>query len=218
MDYQALVLDMDGTLYYQLPVRVWMFLSLIAHYVVRPHKLKELLLLREYRKLREQRAFSESNDIDQSQLAFLAEKYQIATESASAIIEHWMQDSAQGALAIARDKTLISLATRFRDNGGILIIYSDYPVQKKLQAIGLVTDYTFHSGDPTIQCMKPDKRGLESIMKIVGLSADDILFIGDRYDRDGLCAAAVNMDYLILDKGMIARHRKVYRGVLGNLG
>jgi FMN phosphatase YigB (HAD superfamily) len=214
MNYQALVLDMDGTLYYQLPVRVWMFLSLVAHYVVRPHKLKELLLLREYRKLRENRAFSESNSIDQSQLEFLSKKYRISTESALAIIEHWMQDSALGALSFSKDKTLISLATQFKEKGGVLIVYSDYPVQKKLQAIGMLADFTFHSGDSTIQCMKPDKEGLESIINIVGIDPDDMLFVGDRYDRDGLCAAALNMDYLILDKGVISRHRKVYKGLL----
>lgn len=53
MNYEALIFDFDGTLYHQLPVRIFMAVWMIVHYAVRPLKIRELRAVLKYRELRE---------------------------------------------------------------------------------------------------------------------------------------------------------------------
>lgn len=84
----------------------------------------------------------------------------------------------------------------FSVQGKSFVIYSDYPVKEKLSALGLCPDYSFWSDDGVINCMKPNSRGLEVIIFLLGTGRSEILYVGDRYDRDGLCASGAGIDYM----------------------
>ena len=77
-----------------------------------------------------------------------------------------------------------------------MIVYSDYPVNEKISAIDFTPEHTFYSNDELIKCMKPNPIGLKNILKSLNLKPDEVLYIGDRDDRDGLCAEAVGVEYL----------------------
>ena len=80
--------------------------------------------------------------------------------------------------------------------GTKIIIYSDNPVKEKINAINFTPDYAFWSCDEMIHCMKPDSQGLINIINFLGLNKSEVLYIGDRYDKDGLCALGAGIDYL----------------------
>jgi len=206
-DYRALILDMDGTLYYQRPVRLNMFFSLVFYFFLNPHKFKELMIIRDYRKLRENRCFSEKEGFEQLQYKFLADKYKLPTMAVEKRIEYWMQDVPLSFVGKAKDRHLIQLTQKFQAGGGTVIVYSDYPLDKKLKTIGLKPNFQFYSGNLEIQCMKPDKRGLENILKITGFKHNEVLFIGDRYEKDGICAKNVDMEWIILPQSYRKRRR-----------
>ena len=44
--------------------------------------------------------------------------------------------------------------------------------------------------------MKLDARDLRKILAEFGLNPAEVLYIGDRDDRDGICAKAAGVDYL----------------------
>ena len=46
--------------------------------------------------------------------------------------------------------------------------------------------------------MKPDSHGLENIINLLGFhkNKNEVLYIGDRYDRDGLCAKSAGINYI----------------------
>ena len=52
-DHKAVVWDLDGTLYYQRDMRIKMALSLVSYYLIRPHRIKELLAVKQFRQIRE---------------------------------------------------------------------------------------------------------------------------------------------------------------------
>jgi FMN phosphatase YigB (HAD superfamily) len=190
-DYKVLVLDMDGTLYSQLPVRLCMALSLFVYYSVRPGKLKELSVLSEFRKLRERGGFTEWEDFEERQYLYLAEHFGMSTGSVKGLISQWMLERPLKYVRRFKNKRLISEIEALRRNGALVVVYSDYPVTDKLNAIGLRADHAFCAQDEIILCLKPCGKGLANIVGLMGVPAEDMLFIGDRYEKDGLCAASV---------------------------
>ena len=53
MKKKALILDVDGTLYYHIPIKIIMGLKLISYYIIHLNKIKEFLLILKYRQKRE---------------------------------------------------------------------------------------------------------------------------------------------------------------------
>ena len=47
--------------------------------------------------------------------------------------------------------------------------------------------------------MKPDPKGLQVILHQLQMKPEEVIMVGDRYEKDGLAAVANQMDYIILD-------------------
>jgi len=71
--------------------------------------------------------------------------------------------------------------------------------------LGLDLDFVFSATDTLINCLKPNPKGLTAILHQLSLSPKDCLFVGDRDEKDGLCARQVGMDFLILPKNPLKR-------------
>ena len=168
-----------------------------------------LCILKDFRKLREKRELADENDFEQKQYDFLGKQYGVSSEKVKAVVTDWMHTRPLKFVDRYRDKNLIELMNRLKEDGTKIIVYSDYPVSDKAAVIGLNTDYQFYSGDAEISCMKPDPKGLARIVELTGSDVQETLFIGDRYEKDGLCAAALGMDYVILD-GSAGKRIKLY--------
>jgi len=189
-EYRLIILDMDGTLYYQLPLRLCMCIELAFYYIVHIRRIAELFALRNFRK-----------------------KYEKGIlEKETYAILYWMQKKPLRYITLFRDRKLLSLVQQLRKQGTKIAIYSDYPVQKKITALsGLTADYSFCATDAAIQCLKPDIQGLKNILRITGETVENSLFIGDRYEKDGKCAENVGMDYIILDNYPLLRNINLYK-------
>ncbi len=185
-DYKALILDMDGTLYYQLPVRIGMAKELFFYYLLRLNRISELISIYQYRKNHE--------------------RGQLQTPDKN--IMYWMEKRPKKYIRFYRDKKLITLAETMQKQGVKIVIYSDYPLKEKLEALTpFKPDYYFSANDTNIQCLKPDPKGLSHIIDVLNLPTEDIIFIGDRLEKDGLCAQNMGIDYLILDSNCFIRNQ-----------
>jgi len=193
-DYKVIILDMDGTLYFQPPFRFCMAFSLAAYYAVHFWRLRELFLLREIRKSREKGQFhpSERN----------------ADEKTRAVLAYWLYEYPLKYIWRFRDKKLISLVNGLKSGGAMIVVYSDYPADGKACAIGVDADRCYCADDGIVGCLKPNAAGLKNILHDIGADARDCLLIGDRYEKDGLCARGAGLDFVILPRTKHARYRK----------
>jgi HAD superfamily hydrolase (TIGR01549 family) len=181
---------MDGTLYYQLPLRFCMGIELMFFYIIHICRVRELFMLRRFRKSYESGVL----------------------QAEPPIIQYWMQEKPSRYIALFKDRKLLRLIRRLRENGAKIAVYSDYPVRQKIKALPeLEIDFCFCSADAVIQCLKPDPKGLKNILNLAGETAENSLFIGDRYEKDGKCAENSGIDFIILDGNPLLRNFKFYR-------
>jgi len=193
-EYKAIVLDMDGTLYYQFPVRVCMAITLFFHYLWRLHRISELIEIYRYRK-----------------------RYELGKmQEPTSNIVYWMQKKPKKYIALFRDNRQISMVQNLQSRGMKVVVYSDYPLEEKLEALlPFVPDSYCSANDAEIQCLKPDTTGLLQIVNTLNLAIADIVFVGDRFEKDGLCAQQAGMDYLILSQSCLVR-KAIYKKIKSN--
>ncbi len=200
----AWIVDLDGTLYYQRPVRLAMGLWMGGYYLTRIWRIKELFAVMAYRKSRETQA-----DYDvKRQYAGIAEKFHMKEEQVERFISEWMIRRPMRILKKYADGELIGLLRQFQTRGGTVIVYSDYPTVEKLSALQLDCR-SYCAADEGIECLKPSNRGLEFILQREQLDRRKVLFIGDRDSKDGECARRSQVDYLILSRSRRGRREQL---------
>jgi putative hydrolase of the HAD superfamily len=107
-----------------------------------------------------------------------------------------------------RDKKLIAFVQAAQQQGIKIVVYSDYPLKKKLEALApFKPDFSFSADNTEIQCLKPNNKGLLYIVNVLNIDIEDIIFIGDRFEKDAVCAKKTSMDYLILGHTCFTRNR-----------
>ena len=198
--YKAWVLDFDGTLFYQLPVRIFMAAWLGLYYLPRPHRWKELFMLRDYRRLREKLFAADSENSYQLQLENLSQRYNMSVKEILVVMQDWMIEKPKFFIKIFQRRKLIAAINSAKLRGVKIVIYSDNPVTEKVKALDFTPDYAFWSDDDLIKCMKPDSSGLKNIIRLLNLNRAEVLYIGDRDDRDGACAKSAGVDYCDVKK------------------
>lgn len=218
--YQAVIFDMDGTLYFQQPLRLHMCLKMLAC-LSRPSRWKEICLVYHYRKLREKWSFHEEfpgqntninetkKTIEQLQYEAAAKKAGTTPAYAKRIISFWLREAPLSLLSHYRDETMAELFDVLKEKSIKRIIYSDYPAEDKLAALSLRSEGCFSSEQKEINSMKPNPRGLNFILEQLELSKDSVLMIGDRFSKDGKAAMAAGTDFLIVSSLPPVRKRQL---------
>ena len=74
-------------------------------------------------------------------------------------------------------------------------MWSDYPAEEKLAALGLRAEVVVSATDPEVDRLKPDPRGLEVALARLGASAEHCLLVGDRDERDGEAARRAGVEW-----------------------
>lgn len=211
-EYQLIVSDMDGTLYYQRSLQVIMALQLVFS-LGKKNGISELYMVYLFRKLRE--GCTDREDADQKLYETVAKKTGRNAAQVQAVIQKWIYQKPLQYLACCQDLILIERLSNLQKEHKEVAIYSDYPAQEKAKQLKLADIPCFYGGQPEISAFKPDPRGIRYIMSQYGIEDPrQVILIGDRMSRDGQAARQAGIDYVIVKKYKWQRkgqYRKWYR-------
>lgn len=225
-DYSLYIFDLDGTLYYQKPFRIRMALYLMTYILTHPFSLKDVLIIKKYREIREKWDIISDNSLgnngkeksddfenddnqvslDMQQYSYVASKMSVSAERVEKAVNFFMLKAPLSLLPNYTDEILKQYINKLKSENKKIVIYSDYPVEDKIKALGISAESYYTSSDENIGIMKPDGKGIQVILSENNISAADAVMIGDRYEKDGLCAKANNVDYLILSSSKKERN------------
>lgn len=213
-EYKIVIFDLDGTLYYQKPFRIRMFRWLLGYAITHPSAVKDMLIIKKYRSVREEWEKYDTalegdceQSLDDRQYAYVAEKMNVMPDRVKRAVTFFMLEAPLKLLRLYRDDVLAQMIEELHDNQKTVVIYSDYPVENKLNALGIQSDACYTSADSRIGCMKPDPKGINVILKDMGCANTEAVMIGDRYEKDGMAARQNDVDYIIVSKNRKEREQ-----------
>jgi len=189
--YKGYIFDVDGTLYHQRLVRFQMAIRLLCYYLPRPRMLKELVALYEFRRFREKNEFY-TTSMDEL-YSIIGLKLGLCAERVGQVIDRWMFHEPLDLLSKHKYEDVLEFARRRKREGAKIVIYSDYPALEKLSVMKMPYDMLYVSGEDGL---KPSSKAMHRIIFESGLLREDILYIGDRYEKDGLSAKLGGVAYL----------------------
>lgn len=194
--YELVVFDLDGTLYRQAPVRRAMFGDLLRHGGP-PGRFERFKILYHFRKMREDIAIENPQDFDDPLFSLLAKRTGHEKHFLKALVEEWMEERPLVHLNSAAVKGARDFVAALRNCGIKVAVWSDYPVDTKLEVLGITADYKLSASDGDVNALKPDPTGLYLAMSQAGTSPSRTLMVGDRIGHDGAAATAANVDFLL---------------------
>lgn len=197
---QAIVLDLDGTLYSRAHVRSRMLLELAREFVRHPGRQYHVgRFLYAYRKAQEELRRLESSDAG-DQLSLACRRTGADPAWARAVVDEWMDQRPLRFLARAIRPDLSTFLAAARRRGIRLGLCSDYPADRKLHALGIrdAFDAVVSAHDPSVKRFKPDPAGLLTVMAALDARPNSVVYVGDRPDVDAEAARRAGVRAFIL--------------------
>jgi HAD superfamily hydrolase (TIGR01549 family) len=201
----AVLMDVDGTLYYQPLLRLFM----LGELLVSPLRLRSVhrvykivRIIREFRRVREELrcAVPQGVVLQECQFNMTAARVRVTEDEVKRTIDEWIFTRPLKYLRICRRRGLIAAVDALEAAGVTLGVFSDYPVADKLRAMGMERRFTaqLSATDPEINAFKPDPKGFLRACEILGVDPAEVVYVGDRPEVDAAGALAAGMPCVIL--------------------
>ncbi len=180
MKIKAVGFDIDGTLYPNLS----MYISSAASFIGHP------LLVFHFGKVRKEiRRTEHSGDFRETQAKLLAYSMKIPQQKAADLIErHLYQKWEYSFKGVKPFKDVRPGLLSLKREGIKLGSLSDFPVQRKLDFLGLSDLMEFAFSSEETGYLKPHSAPFINLISKFGVSADEILYVGNNYKYDVLGA------------------------------
>lgn len=203
---RAVLFDLDGTLYDQPPLRSLMAFELCALPLTQRSWSKVCLtlrIIRYFRSIREDLrdlGCPTEHTLADLQYTRAAEQVGASPAEVERIITEWMYRRPLKYLKWFRRKGAKAFLIEARQRGMKIGVFSDYPVNEKLAALGLgeYIQLSLCATDKDINAFKPHPRGFLKACEEWGLRPDEVLYVGDRSEVDAKGAEAAGMPCVIL--------------------
>lgn len=192
---RAWLLDLDGTLYHPLPLRVLMGLELLT---MGFGALPTIQMFRDQHERVRQLPSDDGLDPYERQLRVTAAELRLDRDQVAHVVGEWMQRRPGKWLKLFKRRSLLKRIAAHRAAGGRTAVVSDYPARQKLEAMNAAQlfEVVIASGEPGgPKRLKPDPEGYLLAAKALGVSAEQCLVIGDRDDADGAAAKVAGMAF-----------------------
>jgi HAD superfamily hydrolase (TIGR01549 family) len=205
---KAVLFDLDGTMYHQAPLRAAMLAELgtigcLPRGPLPPVRLWRLLSA--FRRIRE-----ELRDVNPGTVALESEQYtraaaaaRVSEAEARAAVAEWIFTRPLKYLPLYRRRGLVGTLRALRDRGLQVGVFSDYPTEAKLAALGVTPLVTLAvcATDAAVNAFKPHARGFLHACAVWGIAPDHVAYVGDRPEVDAVGARNAGMQCLIVGGG-----------------
>lgn len=210
--WDAVVFDVDGTLYEAGPLRRRMALELLSHTLPRPWRLGLLRRLQTFRRHRELISERELVGASRLQYELPAAELGVSPELIRAEVTEWIESRPLRHLSNCRVPGVRRFFAYLGSSGVPIAVLSDYPAAEKLRALGLEASVVVCGVDAEVDRLKPHPAGLEALLERLDAAADRCLLIGDRDDRDGECARRAGVECLLRGPGTFRAFTELLSG------
>ena len=200
---KGILFDVDGTFYYQTPLRAIMILLFVAFNIHNPKELlRKAKVITAYRKAQENLRYSLQGSTNCSirQIDLTLNNSGESHGYVSKTIIEWFEKRPLSFLRFCRRPGLNSVLYQLDQKGFKLGVFSDYPAQHKLLALKIYKYFStiMSTNDPEVKGFKPKTNGFAVAARRMGLKPSEVLYVGDRAEVDGIGASAVGMPVVIL--------------------
>jgi putative hydrolase of the HAD superfamily len=210
---RAVLLDVDGTLYYQDRLRSLMALELCTLPAVQMScraAYEAWYALSTFRRVREELRSLGEAEVCLARWQYIAAAQRAGghTTAMESLVAEWLYQRPLKYLRFCRRRGLGAFFA-FLEHRGIQVgVFSDYPVMAKLKEIGCAErmSVALCATDPEINAFKPSPKGFLRACTLWGLRPEEVLYIGDRPEVDAVGAANAGMPCAILEP---RAHRRV---------
>jgi len=197
--FRLFIFDLDGTLYNQLKLRRKILLHLLLKLIFFQIRPVDLIIIKVFRETRERHKGFSSQNLDEEQYQWCAELVKFPASYVRQIISKYMFSFPLKHMSKLRYPGVSELFLKLNGANKSVVVFSDYPANEKMLALGLKADRYFCSTDPEISQLKPSAKALQHICTEMNCNISETLLIGDRDDTDGESARLAGMAYLIID-------------------
>lgn len=210
---RAVLLDMDGTLYEQRPLRRAMLGRLLREVAISPRQgSRTLRVLQAYRSAQEALRLDRVEDARrdrqsdtgsaaaEAQLRVAARRAGVSEGVVAEIVARWMEGEVLPILAAFRRPWLVEFLRASANRGMPLGLVSDYPAAAKAEVLGVhhFMSVIVCAHDAEVGAFKPDPRGLLVAAERLGVPPGETIYIGDRPHVDAAAASAAGMRCVII--------------------
>jgi HAD superfamily hydrolase (TIGR01549 family) len=196
--YDAWLVDLDGTLYRPLGLKLLMAAELLTE----PGAVRVIRAFRrEHERMRKEAFACETGSPFDEQIDRTARTTALGTERVREIVLRWMVDKPSRRLRPFRREGLVEEIASYRNAGGKTALVSDYPAEAKLRALEAraLFDVVVANGEPGGPCaLKPSPAGFLAAATQLGVSPERCLVLGDRDDADGEAALRAGMSFRLV--------------------
>jgi putative hydrolase of the HAD superfamily len=202
--WRAVVLDVDGTMYSQSSVRRHVAVRLAGFALRHPALgLRTVRCLRAFRQAQEQlRAQIGMRPVAQDQVELAARLCGCSADFLKECVQRWMETAPLDAIRKARYTGLLEFCEWAKQAGLRRAVLSDYDPREKLRALEVENYFPVVAcaQDPDIGVFKPNPDGLMTVVRRLGASPEETVYVGDRPEVDGAVALAAGVTGVILHR------------------
>jgi HAD superfamily hydrolase (TIGR01549 family) len=201
---RGVLFDVDGTLYRQPPLRFAMACEIVVATATAGWRRRrsDARLALAFRRVREQLRCADGpgETLAVRQYAAVSERLGYPRADVERAVAEWIERRPLKWLRLCRRHGIEGLIGLLSRRGVRCGVFSDYPVETKLRALGLTDqfDLALSAVDREVGAFKPDPRGFLVAANRWGIPAQQVVYVGDRSDVDAVGAASAGMQCVVI--------------------
>lgn len=216
IDFDAVVFDVDGTLYDPRPIQRAMALRLLLCPFTGPRDVPFWRVWRivwTFRRHRETLRKAEPGScLENRQYDEVAERLSLPAEEVRRVVRHWLLEDPLPVLRRHRPRGLSDCLRRLHESGLRLGLLSDYPARAKAEALGVPLELfqvVRSTTDADIDVFKPHPRPFEVLARELQAENARVLYVGDRFEVDVAGARGADMASVLVTWGRKRPHPEI---------